>query len=81
MLVDFSGCTQTIEEVEVHRGDDFGRCLEALLEPEVGLDPELVWEHFATTREVWDLFRTMVEINGKERKIPPPDPFDFVYKR
>ena len=79
VLVDFSCATQSVDEQDMHRTDDFGCCLRILSYPGVGLDGELVWENYAP-REAWDLFSSTVKIGGELRWRNSADPFAFVYE-
>jgi hypothetical protein len=65
----------------MHADDDYGDCLSLLSDPDIGLDGDLVWEHFGK-REPWDLFATpFVKSNGESRCTEAIDPFAFVYEK
>ena len=74
VLIDFGSVTVSQEEQDAHMEDDFGGCLEALCEDNVGLDGELVWDAFGK-REPWDTCISKLNIGEEGRWTENQDPF------
>lgn len=77
VLVDFSVTTQSIEG-ELHRMDDFGTSLSLLTRPHVGMDFDMVWQHYGQ-REFWDTCVMIAGIGDKWKTARAADPYEFVY--